>query len=171
MAQRLPHGPDATIAIIKIIVIDDLRLQHISLRLLHRPTASSHPTTDGHQLQILAYDHIKPRQPPNHKEFLSRIEKLYSTRQFLIGAFGDDLESVIVVGIDPGEVPSEIGNSIGRGDTQQLVLAMLSTRPFGHGFPTWTSSPLSRLSTTQRILSPSMNYDDSSDALTAAHKK
>lgn len=48
----------------------------------------------------------KTRQASSYKQFLSRIEKLYSTRQHLIDAFGDDLDSVIVVGIGPGEVVS-----------------------------------------------------------------
>ncbi|KAF9544268.1 hypothetical protein EC957_012231 [Mortierella hygrophila] len=69
----------------------------------YRYALNNYIRTDGHQLQILAYDLIKPCQPQNHKEFLSRIEKLYPTRQHLIDAFGDDLDSVIVVGIDPRE--------------------------------------------------------------------
>ncbi|KAG9073275.1 hypothetical protein KI688_001067 [Linnemannia hyalina] len=62
--------------------------------------------TDGHQLQLLAYDLTKSRQAPGRKEFLRRIENQYPTRQSIIEAFGQDLESVAVIGIDPGEVVS-----------------------------------------------------------------
>lgn len=62
--------------------------------------------TDGYQLQLLAYDLTKNRQAPGRKEFLKRIEKQYPTQQSIINAFGQNLESVVVVGIDPGEVVS-----------------------------------------------------------------
>ncbi|KAI8605997.1 hypothetical protein EDD21DRAFT_427217 [Dissophora ornata] len=109
-AQR---GPDTTIVILNIIVIDGLRPTAPPplptpppLQRSYRYALNNYIRTDGQQLQILAYDLTRPRQPPNRKDFLSRVEKLYPTQRHLIEAFGDDLDSVIVVGIDPGEVVS-----------------------------------------------------------------
>ncbi|GJJ75446.1 hypothetical protein EMPS_07804 [Entomortierella parvispora] len=62
--------------------------------------------TDGHQLQLLGYDLTKNRQAPGHKSFMKRIENQCPTRQSLIDTFGENLESVVVIGIDPGEVVS-----------------------------------------------------------------
>jgi hypothetical protein len=62
--------------------------------------------TDGHQLQILAYDITKHRQASDRKDFLRRIEKQHPDRQSIITAFGRNLNEVVVVGIDPGEVVS-----------------------------------------------------------------
>ncbi|KAF9414727.1 hypothetical protein BGZ94_000299, partial [Podila epigama] len=70
----------------------------------HRAFGNNYIRTDGQELQILAYDLARLRQPPSRKDCLPRIEKLYPTQRHLIEAFGDDLDSVIVVGIDPGEV-------------------------------------------------------------------
>ncbi|KAK3846473.1 MAG: hypothetical protein J3R72DRAFT_486735 [Linnemannia gamsii] len=62
--------------------------------------------TDGHQLQLLAYDLTKNRQAPGCNKFLRRIENQYPTRQSIIDAFGQNLGSMVVIGIDPGEVVS-----------------------------------------------------------------
>ncbi|GJJ78229.1 hypothetical protein EMPS_10588 [Entomortierella parvispora] len=62
--------------------------------------------TDGHQLQLLGYDLTRNRQAPGHKSFMKRIENQCPTRQSLIDTFGENLESVVVIGIDPGEVVS-----------------------------------------------------------------
>jgi hypothetical protein len=43
---------------------------------------------------------------PGRREFLKRIEKQYPTKQSIIDTFGKDLESVVVIGVDPGEVVS-----------------------------------------------------------------
>ncbi|GJJ71752.1 hypothetical protein EMPS_04109 [Entomortierella parvispora] len=62
--------------------------------------------TDGHELQILGYDLFKPRKSTRYKEFMRRIETLYPDKDSLVAEFGQDLESVVVIGIDPGEVVS-----------------------------------------------------------------
>lgn len=62
--------------------------------------------TDGHQLQLLGYDLTQDRKAPGQKIYLRRIEKLCPTRQSIVDTFGQDMESVVVIGIDPGEVVS-----------------------------------------------------------------
>lgn len=71
-----------------------------------RYTLNNFIRTDGHQLQLLAYDLTKNRQASNQKHFLKRVENYCPTRQSIIDTFGEDLDSVVVVGIDPGEVVS-----------------------------------------------------------------
>ncbi|KAG9061854.1 hypothetical protein KI688_007005 [Linnemannia hyalina] len=166
----------------------------------YRYALNNYIRTDGHQLQILAYDLTKPRQSPNYSEFLSRIEKLYPTRQHLIDAFGDDLDSVIVVGIDPGEVVSGafcltlpggkvINLLIKRASLYQPTLAFRDwEQHWKRRHPTagpgdvvdsslWTRiTDLDKLTTLPSVHDlenslPSTNYDTSLDALTAAHKK
>ncbi|KAF9910422.1 hypothetical protein EC991_006689 [Linnemannia zychae] len=73
---------------------------------LFRYALNNYIRTDGHQLQLLAYDLTKNRQALGHKVFLRCIEKQYTTRQSIIDTFGQNSSSVVVVGIDPGEVVS-----------------------------------------------------------------
>ncbi|KAG0328261.1 hypothetical protein BG004_002579, partial [Podila humilis] len=70
----------------------------------YRYALNNYIRTDEEQLQILVYDLSKPRQSTTFKEFLPRIEKRFSTREQLTDAFGERMVSVVVVGIDPGEV-------------------------------------------------------------------
>jgi len=156
--------------------------------------------TDGQQLQILAYDLTKPRQSSSHKEFLSRIEKLYPTQQHLIDTFGEDLDSVIVVGIDPGEVVSGafcltlpggkvINLLVKRASLYQPTLAFRDwEQHWKRQHPTagpgdvvdsslWTRIPDMNKPTTLPSVHelenslPSTDYNDSWDLLKAAHKK
>jgi hypothetical protein len=165
----------------------------------YRYAVNNYIRTDGEQLQILAYDLTKPRQPSSHKEFLSRIEKLYSTRQHLIDAFGDDLDSVVVVGIDPGEVVSGafcltlpsgkvLNLLVKRASLYQPTLAFRDwEQHWKRRHPTagpgdvvdsslWTRIPdLDKVTTLPSVHDlenslPSRDYD-SLDALTAAHKR
>ncbi|KAF9082447.1 hypothetical protein BGX23_012457 [Mortierella sp. AD031] len=62
--------------------------------------------TNGHQLQLLAYELTKNRKAPCHKDFLQRIGNQYLIRQSIMDAFGENMESVVVIRIDPGEVVS-----------------------------------------------------------------
>ncbi|KAF9083042.1 hypothetical protein BGX29_003437, partial [Mortierella sp. GBA35] len=62
--------------------------------------------TNGHQLQLLAYNLTKNRKAPCYKDFLQRIGNQYPTRQSIMDAFGENMESVVVIGIGPGEVVS-----------------------------------------------------------------
>jgi hypothetical protein len=69
-----------------------------------RYALSNYLRTDGHQLQLVAFDVRRGRESSFSKnKFIHRIETDFPTRQSIIDWFGDDMSSVVVVGVDPGE--------------------------------------------------------------------
>ena len=75
-----------------------------SLATNKRYALSNYLRTDGHQLQLLAFDVRRGRESSFSKnKLIHRIETDFPTRQSIIDWFGDNMSSVIVIGVDPGE--------------------------------------------------------------------
>lgn len=69
-----------------------------------RYALSNYFRTYGHQLQLLVFDVRRGRESSLTKNTLiRRIETDVPTRQSIIDWFGDDMSSVVVVGMDQGE--------------------------------------------------------------------
>ncbi|KAG0356239.1 hypothetical protein BGX24_006449, partial [Mortierella sp. AD032] len=75
-----------------------------SMATTKRYALSNYLRADGNELQLLAFDVRQGRESSFSKnKFIHRIETDFPTRQSIIDWFGDDMSSVVVVGVDPGE--------------------------------------------------------------------
>ncbi|KAK3844974.1 MAG: hypothetical protein J3R72DRAFT_436641 [Linnemannia gamsii] len=75
-----------------------------SMATTKRYALSNYLRTDGNELQLLAFDVRQGRESSFSKnKFIHRIETDFPARQSIIDWFGDDMSSVVVVGVDPGE--------------------------------------------------------------------